>query len=34
MPCNVIVFEKDNEVFVSAISPTLYMSIVDNDDLP
>lgn len=34
LPCNVIVYEKDNEVFVSAISPTLSMSIVDNDDLP
>ena len=33
LPCNVIVYEKDSTMFVSAILPTKAMSIVDNDKL-
>ncbi len=33
LPCNVIVYEDKGEVFVSAILPTVAMSIVDNEPL-
>lgn len=33
LPCNVIVYEKENKVFVSAILPTVAMSMVKNDKL-
>lgn len=33
LPCNVIVFEKDNEVFVSIINPIEAMSIVNNGEI-
>lgn len=33
LPCNVVVYEDDSEVAVSAILPTIAMSIVDNDNL-
>ena len=33
LPCNVLVYEKDNEVFVSSILPTVAMSMVENEDL-
>ncbi len=33
LPCNVIVYEKENKVFVSAILPTAAMSIIENDRL-
>lgn len=33
LPCNVIVYEKENKVFVSAILPTAAMSIIENDTL-
>lgn len=33
LPCNVIVYEDNAEVFVSAIVPSLAMSVVENDKL-
>ncbi len=33
LPCNVIVYEKENKVFVSAILPTVAMSMIENDKL-
>lgn len=33
LPCNVIVREKDGNVFVSAIIPTVAMSMVENQEL-
>jgi uncharacterized protein (DUF302 family) len=33
LPCNVIVYEKDNKVFVAAIKPTAAMSMIDNEPL-
>ncbi len=33
LPCNVIVYEDEEKVFVSAILPTAAMSVVDNLDL-
>lgn len=33
LPCNVIVYEKGGKTIVSAIKPTIAMSIVDNDAL-
>ena len=33
LPCNVIVYRKDNKTFVSAIDPVCAMSVVDNDKL-
>lgn len=30
LPCNVIIYEKNDEVFVSAIKPTIAMSFVEN----
>ena len=33
LPCNVIVYEKEGEVFVSALLPSKALSIVDNPEL-
>ncbi len=33
LPCNVIVYEHEGQTFVSAILPTVAMSIVDNESL-
>jgi len=33
MPCNVIVYEQDGKTFVSAMLPTVVMSVVNNDKL-
>ena len=33
LPCNVIVYVEDEEVFVSAILPTIAMSMVENEEL-
>jgi uncharacterized protein (DUF302 family) len=33
LPCNVIVYEKNGETFVSIVRPTITMKTVDNPDL-
>ena len=33
LPCNVIVYQKDGQVHVSAIRPTQAMSMIDNPEL-
>jgi uncharacterized protein (DUF302 family) len=33
LPCNVIVYEKDGSVFVSAIKPSVAMGMIENVDL-
>ena len=33
LPCNVIVYEKDGNTYVSAIVPTVAMNMVENADL-
>lgn len=33
LPCNVIVYENEGKVIVSAIKPSVAMSFVDNEDL-
>ncbi len=33
LPCNVIVFEKDNSTVVSIIKPSVAMGMIDNGDL-
>ena len=33
LPCNVIIFEKDNKTVVSIIKPTVAMNMVKNDGL-
>ena len=33
LPCNVIVYEKNNHVIVSAIKPTVAMKMIDNQEL-
>ena len=33
LPCNVIVYQKNKEVFVSAIKPSIAMGMIENDDL-
>ncbi len=33
LPCNVIIYEDANSVFVSAILPTIAMAMVDNESL-
>lgn len=33
LPCNVIVYEKEDKVFVSAIRPSVAMAMIDNPDL-
>lgn len=34
LPCNVIVYEDGSEVYVSAIVPSVAMSMVENENLP
>ena len=33
LPCNVIVYQKDNTVFVSAVLPTVAMGMINNESL-
>jgi uncharacterized protein (DUF302 family) len=33
LPCNVIVYEQDGKVFVSAILPTVAMNMIENAEL-
>jgi len=33
LPCNVIVYEQDGNIYVSAILPTVAMSMVENENL-
>lgn len=33
LPCNVIVYEQDKETFVSAVLPTVAMSMIENKTL-
>jgi len=33
LPCNVIVYQKDNQVFVSAIKPSVAMGMIENNSL-
>ena len=33
LPCNVIVYEKDSKVFVSAIVPTVWIGFIENDKI-
>lgn len=33
LPCNVIIYEDANSIFVSAILPTIAMAMVDNESL-
>ncbi len=33
LPCNVIVYKKDNKVFISAILPTVIMGTINNKNL-
>jgi uncharacterized protein (DUF302 family) len=33
LPCNVIVYEKDNKVVIAAIKPTAAMQMIDNPEL-
>jgi len=34
LPCNVIVYENEGDVFVSAIAPSVAMNMVENKNLP
>lgn len=31
LPCNVIVYKKDDDIFVSAVMPTVTMGMIDNE---
>jgi len=33
LPCNVIIYEDDKKIFVSAVIPTSSMGMVENDEL-
>lgn len=33
LPCNVIVYDKDGDTFISAILPTIAMGMIDNQEL-
>jgi len=33
LPCNVIIYEKDNKTVIGIIKPTVAMSMVDNEQL-
>ena len=33
LPCNVIVYQKDDDIFVSAVMPTIAMGMIDNESL-
>ena len=33
LPCNIIVYEKENKVYVNAINPSIAMGFVENSEL-
>ncbi len=33
LPCNVIVYQKDNKTVISAVKPTIAMGMIDNSSL-
>jgi uncharacterized protein (DUF302 family) len=33
LPCNVIVYEKEEKTIISAVKPTIAMGMIDNDSL-
>ena len=33
LPCNVIVYQKDDSIFVSAVRPTIAMGMIENESL-
>ncbi len=33
LPCNVIVYQKDKDIFISAVLPTVSMGMIDNKSL-
>ena len=33
LPCNVVVYRNDDNVFVSAVMPTIVMGMIDNESL-
>lgn len=33
LPCNVVVYEKDNKSVISIIKPTVVMKMIDNEEL-
>ena len=33
LPCNVIIYKKDNDIFISAVKPTIAMGMIDNKSL-
>jgi len=33
LPCNIIVYEENNKIYVSSIKPTVAMEIVDNNEI-
>lgn len=33
LPCNVIVYQKNNDVYVSAIKPSIAMGMIENNEL-
>jgi len=33
LPCNVIVYEKDSKVFVSAMLPTIWIGFIENENI-
>jgi uncharacterized protein (DUF302 family) len=33
LPCNVIIYQKNDSVFVSAVMPTIAMGMIDNKSL-
>jgi uncharacterized protein (DUF302 family) len=33
LPCNLIVYQKNSDVFVSAIKPSVAMGMIENEDL-
>jgi uncharacterized protein (DUF302 family) len=33
LPCNIIIYEKDDHVVISAIKPTIAMQMIDNPEL-
>jgi uncharacterized protein (DUF302 family) len=33
LPCNVIVYQRDNDVYVAAIKPSVAMGMIDNNSL-
>lgn len=33
LPCNVIVYEREGKIFISAIKPSVAMSMIENEEL-